>query len=319
MSSTEPDPVGTRLTAAYAAHRGALLGVAYRMLGQFGDAEDVVQQAFVRYRDALAAGTVPDSERAYLTTITTRLAIDHLRSARVRREVYPGPWLPEPAVDGLTDLSEDAALADSLSTAFLVMLERLSPEQRAVLLLHDVFGLTFAEIAPILGSTPAACRQLGSRARRAVRTGRPRYDADRGAADRLAGRFFAAAREGDLAAVTSMLTEDAEFVGDGGGSGRGLARPVHGQEAVAKVLQALLRQVMRYGGRLAPTRVGSEPGVLLLAPDDSLVGVWVLSLAGEKVHSIHGIVNPDKLRHLGLPVLTGRVPPPWSQDAGPGR
>jgi RNA polymerase sigma factor (sigma-70 family) len=297
------------LEEAYGDHRQALLGIAYRMVGSFSDAEDLVQDAFVRLRSALDSGVRPDSDRAYLVTITTRLAIDHLRSARVRREAYVGPWLPEPAVRGRTDLADDAALADSLSTAFLVLLERLGPEQRAVLLLRDVFDFPFAEIAAMIGKSEEATRQIASRARRLVRDGRPRFPVDTQAADELAGRFFGAARAGDLPALVSLLTDDAEFVGDGGDSRRGVTRTVQGAEAVALVVRGIFRQISEAGGTAEPAMVGGQPALLILDPDGRLYGVWSLDIEGGEVLSVHGMVNPDKLGHLGIPLsaLTSRT------------
>jgi RNA polymerase sigma factor (sigma-70 family) len=299
-----------RLATAYATHRQVLLSVAYRMLGSFGDAEDVVQEAFLRYRGALAEGAAPDSERAYLLTITTRLAIDELRSARHRREAYVGPWLPEPAVEGLTDLADDAVLADSLSTAFLVLLERLGPEQRAVLLLRDVFALSFREVAGILGKSEEACRQIAVRARRHVHQDRPRFTSDPGTAKRLGDRFFAAAREGDLQALVALLAEEAEFVGDGGDSRRGVTRVLVGAEPVALVVRGIFRQIRERHGTVEPVWVGRQPGVLLLDADGDLLGVWSLALAGDRVRAVHGVVNPDKLGHLGLPLTSLLGPRP---------
>ncbi len=276
------------------------MGIAYRMVSSFSDAEDLVQDAFVRLRGALEAGRRPDSDRAYLVTITTRLAIDHLRSARVRREAYVGPWLPEPAVTGRTDLADDVALADSLSTAFLVLLERLGPEQRAVLLLRDVFVFPFAEIAEIIGKSVDATRQIATRARRLVHDGRPRFPVDKQSADELAGRFFRAAREGDLPSLVSLLTDDAEFVGDGGDSRRGLTRTVQGSEAVALVVRGIFRQLVEVGGSAEPATVGGQPALLMLDPDGDLYGVWSLVISAGQVLTVHGMVNPAKLTHLGI-------------------
>jgi RNA polymerase sigma factor (sigma-70 family) len=288
------------LAQAYRDHRSVLLSIAYRMLGSFGDAEDVVQEAFIRYGAALDGGLRPDSERAYLTTVTTRLAIDHLRSARVRREQYVGPWLPEPAVAGMTDLSDDAALADSLSTAFLVLLERATPEQRAALLLRDVFDLPYDQIAAVLGRSEVACRQLATRARRWVRRPEGRFETDRSRARELAEGFFAAAREGDLPRLVALLVEDAEFVGDGGDSGRGVTRIVRGRETVGALVGSLVGRLLDLGVRMEPAEVGAQPAVLLRDEDDLLVGVWTLVVESGRVAAVHGIVNPDKLAHLGL-------------------
>ncbi|MBC3194639.1 RNA polymerase sigma factor SigJ [Pseudonocardia sp. C8] len=294
-----------RLERAYQQHRTALLALSYRMLGSFVDAEDVVQEAFIRLERALARGEQVDSERAYLTTVTTRLAIDHLRSARVRREQYVGPWLPEPAVEGLTDLADAAAWSDSLSTAFLLLLDQLTPEQRAVLLMRDVFAYEFDEIAATIGKSPAACRQLAVRARRAVRVGRPRRASDLAERRRLADAFFRAAQHGDLEVLTTLLAEDARFVGDGGRSGRGVSRPVHGRGPVSMLVGNLMSRMAGAGIRVELTGVGAEPAALLIDPEGHLIGVWSLVLAEDaSVQAVHGMVNPDKLGHLGLPLTT---------------
>lgn len=300
--------IDERLVDAYSAHRRTLLALAYRMLGSFTDAEDVVQDTFLRFRRALQAGERPESDKAYLMTIASRLAIDQLRSARVRRETYVGPWLPEPAVEGLTELADDVALADSLSTAFLVLLERLGPEQRAVLLLHDVFALTFPEIAAIIGKSEEACRQIGLRARRHISHGRPRFEAKASDAEVLAERFWAAARAGDLEGLVELLAEKAEFVGDGGASKRGLTRIVAGSGAVAHVVLGIFRLIGDLGGTVAPTHVGSQPAVLVLDGAGRLAAVWSLVVQEGRVAAVHGMVNPDKLGHLRVPLteLAGR-------------
>lgn len=301
------EPTTERLEQAYVAHRPALLAIAYRMLGTFVDAEDVVQEAFIRFRRTLESGERLDSERAYLTTVTTRLAIDHLRSARVRREAYVGPWLPEPAVEGMTDLADEAAVSDSLSTAFLVLLERLTPQQRAVMLLRDVFGYEFDEIADMLDKTPGACRQLAVRARRHIHAHRPVRPAGREERARLAGAFFGAARAGDMDTLVDMLTHDAEFTGDGGDSRRGVSRPVRGRQRVAKVMKGLAVVIESAGITLHPVTVGSQPGVLLIDSDEHLIGVWSLVLSARgAVQAVHGMVNPDKLGHLGVPINAAR-------------
>ena len=296
---------GDRLERAYVAHRPALLSLSYRMLGSFVEAEDVVQEAFIRFKDTLIRGEQLTSERAYLTTVTTRLAIDQLRSARTRRERYVGPWLPEPAVEGLSDLADAAVLSDSLSTAFLVLLEQLTPEQRAVFLMRDVFGYEFDEIAKTIEKSPAACRQLAVRARRAVRDGRRRQGAGPSERRRLAEAFFNAARQGDMDGLKKLLADDARFVGDGGASGRGVSRPVYGRDQVAMLVSGLVSRMAVAGITLELTRVGAEPAVLLLDPQDHLIGVWSLVFSEDaSVQAVHGMVNPDKLGHLAVPLTT---------------
>ena len=217
--------------------RPTAFAIGYRMLGSVAEAEDVVQEALLRLHEALQRGERIESPRAYLATVATRLAIDQLRSARVRRETYVGEWLPEPLVtDSDADPARQAELADSLSMAFLVLLESLSPEQRAALLLHDVFDYGYAEIAEIVGKSEDNARQLAARARRRVEEGRPRFEASREQREELARRFFAAAQEGDVAALEALLANDVVLHGDGGGKVPALARALYGSRRVARTL-----------------------------------------------------------------------------------
>jgi RNA polymerase sigma-70 factor (TIGR02957 family) len=281
--------------------RPAAFAIAYRMLGSVAEAEDVVQETLLRVHGALEEGQRISSPRAYAATVATRLAIDQLRSARARRESYVGEWLPEPLVgDSADDPARHAEMADSLSLAFLVLLETLSPEQRAVLLLRDVFDYGFDEIAEIVSKSEANCRQLASRARRHVEERRTRFDASREQRDELARRFFAAAEQGDLAALEELLAEDVVLQGDGGGKVPALARSLHGRGRVARTLLAWARQGARIPG--AKTRqivVNGQPGALLLDRDDRVIGVWAIDIADGLVQGISSIVNPDKLRHIG--------------------
>jgi RNA polymerase sigma-70 factor (TIGR02957 family) len=281
--------------------RPAAFGIAYRMLGSVAEAEDVVQEALLRLHRALESGERIESPRAYVATVATRLAIDVLRSARVRRETYVGEWLPEPLVsDSETDPARHAEMADSLSLAFLVLLESLSPEQRAVFLLHDVFDYGYGEIAEIVGKSEAAARQLAARARRHVDEGRPRFEASRAQRDELARRFFEAAREGDLAALEALLADDVVLHGDGGGKVPALARALHGSRRVARTLRAWFRQGAQMpGAAMRQVEVNGQPGALLLAGDGNLIGVMALDVADGQVQGIRSIVNPDKLRHVG--------------------
>ncbi|WP_427896496.1 RNA polymerase sigma factor SigJ [Kribbella sp. GL6] len=278
--------------------RPLLLSIAYRMLGTFGDAEDVVQEAYLR----LHREPEVTSPKSFLTTVTTRLAIDQLRSARRQREQYFGPWLPEPAVDEYVDLADRAALSDSLSTAFLVVLERLSPDQRAVFLLGDVFGYSYDELAGILGKTPANCRQLAVRARRRIADDRPRFDPSPRERDELLRRFVAAAEDGDLEALVAVLTPDATFIGDGG-----FPRPVQGALNIARLVIGSFRKFTgvdsaRLKG-LGPltvevVHVGGQPALRMLDRTDRTVAIWSFTIADSQVSTIHGVVNPDKLTHL---------------------
>ena len=260
--------------------RPSAFAIAYRMLGSVAEAEDVVQEALLRLHTALGRGEPIQSPRAYLATVTTRLAIDGLRSARVRRERYVGDWLPEPMLtECWQDPADHAELADSLSLAMLVLLERLSPEQRAVLLLHDVFDYGYGEIAEILMRTEDGVRQLAARARRHVRQERPRFSASREQRDRLAERFFAAIEQGDVQGLEALLAHDVVLQGDGGGKVPALARAVHGRSRVGRTLLAWARAGRRIrGARIEPTEVNGQPGALLLNGDGKLIAVWGLDV-----------------------------------------
>jgi RNA polymerase sigma-70 factor (ECF subfamily) len=271
------------------------------MLGSVSEAEDVVQESLLRLQQTLEGGEVLQSPRAFLVTITTRLAIDELRSARVRREQYPGEWLPEPIItDGSDDPAQQAEMADSLSLAMLVLLESLSPEQRAVLLLHDVFDDGYEEIAAIIGKSQDNVRQLASRARHHVEQRRPRFQATREQQRELARRFFAAARDGDLAHLEALLAHDVTLTGDGGGNVPALSRALHGRNRVARTLRTWIRAGTRIpGAQLKPTEVNGGPGALLLDGQNRLIGVWAVEINQSQIQAINSIVNPDKLAHIG--------------------
>jgi RNA polymerase sigma-70 factor (TIGR02957 family) len=281
--------------------RPASFAIAYRMLGSVSEAEDVVQEALLRVHQALEAGERIGSPRAFAATVTTRLAIDELRSARARRERYVGEWLPEPILtDGLDDPARHAEMADSLSLAMLVLLESLSPEQRAALLLHDVFDYGYPEIAEIVGKSEDNVRQLATRARNHVEQRRPRFETTRGQRDELARRFFAAATQGDLAGLEALLAHDVVLTGDGGGKVPALARSLRGRNRVARTLRNWVRIAIRIPGvSLRPVDVNGDPGALLLDDEQRLIGVWALEIAHGEILSIRSIVNPDKLAHLG--------------------
>jgi RNA polymerase sigma-70 factor (ECF subfamily) len=281
--------------------RPAAFAIAYRMLGSVAEAEDVVQEALLRVLQVLDAGEQIASPRAFVATVTTRLAIDELRSARARREHYVGEWLPEPIItDGRDDPARHAETADSLSMATLVLLENLSPEQRAVLLLHDVFDYGYPEITTIVGKSEDNVRQLASRARRHVKQRRPRFQATREQRDELARRFFAAAEHGDLAGLEALLARDVVLTADGGGKVPALARSLRGRDRVAPAVIAWVRRVTRVPGfSLRPVEINGGPGALLLDGQERLLGVSALDIAGDQITGISGIVNPDKLTHLG--------------------
>ena len=278
--------------------RPSAFAVAYRMLGSVSEAEDVVQEGFLRLHRARAGGERIESPRAYLSTVVSRLSLDHLRSARARRETYVGEWLPEPLVGD--DPARRAEIADSLSLAFLVLLESLSPEQRAAFLLREVFDEPYDRIAEIVGTSEANARQLTARARRHVEERRPRYEASRDQREALATRFFAAAEDGDLQGLEELLAHDVVFRGDGGGKAPAAARAVHGRAKVARLLIAGMRTLASVGG--VTTRreeVNGQPGVLFLDRDERLIGVTILDIADGQIQGVSAIVNPDKLRHLG--------------------
>ncbi|HEX2028299.1 MAG TPA: RNA polymerase sigma-70 factor [Nitriliruptorales bacterium] len=281
--------------------RPVSFAIAYRMLGCVSEAEDVVQEALLRVHRALDAGERIASPRAFVATVTTRLAINELRSARVRRERYVGEWLPEPIItDGQDGPARHAETADSLSLAMLVLLESLSPEQRAVLLLRDVFDYGYREIAAVVGKSENNVRQLATRARRHVKQRRPRFQPTRKQRDELARRFFAAAEHGDLAGLEALLAHDVELTADGGGKVPALARSLRGRSRVARTLINGLRQVTRFPGvSFRPVEVNGGPGALFLDGQERLIGVVALDIAGGQITSINSIVNPDKLTHLG--------------------
>src|SRR3954463_6658846 len=281
--------------------RPVAFAIAYRMLGSVSEAEDVVQEALLRVHQALDRGEQIESPPAFVATVTTRLSLNQLRSARARRERYVGEWLPEPIItNGDDDPAQHAQMADSLSLAMLVLLETLSPEQRAVLLLHDVFDYGFAEIARILGKSEVNVRQLATRARRHVEQRRPRFQSTREQRDELAQRFFRAAEQGDLAGLEALLAHDVQLSGDGGGKAPALARALRGRSRVAR---AVLNWV-RLSGRVAgvswrPAEVNGGAGALYLDAQQRVIGVLALDVAGSQITSISAIVNPDKLTHLG--------------------
>jgi RNA polymerase sigma-70 factor (TIGR02957 family) len=281
--------------------RPRAFAIAYRMLGSVAEAEDVVQEALIRVNNSLDQGERIESPRAYVATITTRLAIDELRSARVRRETYVGEWLPEPVVvDTREDPERQAEMADSLSLAFLVLLESLSPEQRAALLLHDVFDYDYTEIADIIGKSEANARQLATRARRHVDEGKPRFEASKEKRDELAGRFFAAAKEGNLDELEALLSEDVVLKGDGGGKAPALARSLHGRDRVARTLRNWAKTGWVLPGlRLQPAEINGQSGALYLDADGAVLGAMVLDIAEGQIQGVNSVVNPDKLRHLG--------------------
>jgi RNA polymerase sigma-70 factor (ECF subfamily) len=280
--------------------RPPAFAIAYRMLGSVSEAEDVVQEGFLRLHRVRAGGERIESPRAYLSTVVARLSLDHLRSARVRRETYVGEWLPEPLVATADDPAGKAEMADSLSLAFLVLLESLSPEQRAAFLLHEVFEEPYHRIAEIIATSEQNARQLVSRARRNVEERRPRFEASRQQREQLATRFFAAAEAGNLEGLEELLAHDVVLRGDGGGKAPTIARSIHGRARVARTLIAGLRTATGAAGfTLRREEVNGQPGALFFDPEGRVAGVIILDVADGQIQGVSSISNPDKLRHLG--------------------
>lgn len=289
--------IGAQRTEEFQELRPLLFSIAYRILGSVDEAEDTVQDAWLRYR---AVEEQPRSPKSYLSAVVTRLAIDTLRSARVRRESYVGDWLPEPLLDDpYQEPSRAAELADSLSTAALLLLERLGPVERAVFVLREVFGFGYGEVAEAVGRSEAACRQLASRARRHMEAGRPRFEADRAKRQELAERFFDALHAGDVERLQSLLSADAQLVGDGGGKAPQWARVISGASNVARLLVGMLPEVLAAGIRLELSEINRQPGAIFRDRDGQVFAAWTLDVLDGQVQAIRSVVNPDKLDHLG--------------------
>lgn len=284
------------VTGSYERLRPQMLAIAYRMLGSFSEAEDVVQDAFVRAQLAENSPAVESTE-AYLTTITARLAINYLKSARISRTAYPGTWLPEPVLtEPSPGPSEHAELADTLSLALLAVLERLTPTERAVFLLHDIFGYGYAEIAGMLAKSEVNCRQIAVRARRHVRAHRPRFEVVPGRHEELTDRFVAACRQGQLDELLEALTADVAAYCDGGGKVRAALRPIHGREKVARFLIGAVQR-----GGIADVRAvwaNGQPATLLLNSEGRVFGLVSLDIAEGLIQTIRVILNPEKLKHV---------------------
>jgi RNA polymerase sigma-70 factor, ECF subfamily len=295
---------GTTRTEEFEKLRPLLFAVAYRILGSVAEAEDAVQETWLRFE---ATPTRPTSTKAFLSAVVTRISIDVLRSARVRREEYLGPWFPEPLLaDPYSDPERSAELADSVSMAALLLLERLTALERAVFVLRDVFGFGFPEVAAAVGRSEAACRQLAARARRHMDAGRPRFAADRKEREELAGRFFDAFREGDVDGLQELLAADVQMVGDGGGKAPQWPHGVVGAEKVARVLAASLPPLARIGVVVEPRLVNGQQGAIFRDRDGRLITAWTLDILDGQIHMLRAVLNPDKLGHLGP------VADPWT-------
>jgi RNA polymerase sigma-70 factor, ECF subfamily len=277
--------------------RPLLFSIAYRILGSVTEAEDAVQDTWLRFQEY---PTEPTSTKAFLSAVVTRLAIDDLRSARARREQYVGEWLPEPLlVDPYEDPARAAELADSVSTAALLLLERLTPLERAVFVLREVFGFDYPSIASIVDRSEAACRQLAGRARRHMDDGRTRFEADRRERDELAARFFEALIAGNMEGLRDMLAADVQLVGDAGGKAPAWPNRIYGPENVARLLTSTVALVSSVGVTIERHDVNGQPGAILRDRDGRVFNVVALDVLDGRVQEIRGVINPDKLRHLG--------------------
>lgn len=283
----------TALTETFERERPRLLSLAYRMLGSAAEAEDVVQEAWMRWQ---GTGAEVRSERAWLTAVVTRLCLDQLRAAEIRRTAYPGTWLPEPvATDGPPD-------RERISLAFLAVLERLSPAERAVYLLHDVFDYTYAEIAPWLEKSELACRQLGHRAQQQVDAQRPRFAASQEKHQRLVQAFLSAVERGEIEPLRAILAADVTLVGDGGGKAPAIRKPLHGLDAVATFFARMVRAVPAgMAPSLSIREVNGSPAVLV-RDAGRVVVVMTLESDGERIHAIRNVLNPDKLGRIESPL-----------------
>ena len=313
-----PGSAAEAAETAAAGYRPLLFSIAYGMTGSVGDAEDIVQDAFLGLTRARQAGTAIADQKAYLTTAVTRLGINHLSSARVRRETYVGDWLPEPVVVPAGALggpgpAEHAELADSLSMAFLVLLEALSPVERAVFMLREVFAYGYPDVARITGKTEVNCRQIFARARqRLTAGGQARASvpapARRAEGEELARRFFEAAAGGDMDALLGMLAPDVVLHGDGGGKAGAVGKPLGGRQRVMRLLVGLLRRARILGVSLRLAWVNSQPGAVLYDAEGRVVSVVELDVSDGVVQTIRAVVNPDKLGHLGPVSDVARLP-----------
>ncbi|SEE35210.1 RNA polymerase sigma-70 factor, ECF subfamily [Streptomyces sp. 2231.1] len=277
--------------------RPLLFSIAYRILGSVGEAEDAVQETWLRFD---GSATQVASAKAFLSSTVTRISIDVLRSARVRREAYVGPWFPEPLLnDPYQDPARSAELADSVSMAAVLLLERLSPLERAVFVLREVFDFGFDEVAAAVGRSEAACRQLLVRARRHMQAGRPRFEADGRERQELATRFFDALKGGDVGGLRDLLAADVQLVGDGGGKAPQLARAVSGTENVARLLLSVFPLLARIGVTFEPQEINGQPGAIFRDRDGKVLHILALDVFDGQIQTIRSVINPDKLGHLG--------------------
>jgi RNA polymerase sigma-70 factor (ECF subfamily) len=287
----EPDKIAT-----FEQHRPLLFSIAYRMLGSAMEAEDMVQETYLRYQ------AVPEESiltpRPFLTTIITRLCLDQLKSARSQREQYIGPWLPEPIRTDVPGPAASMGDVESISMAFLILLESLSPAERAVFLLREVFDHNYAEIAQVIGKSEEACRQLFSRARKHIVAHRPRFKSTPEQHRRILTRFIEAVSEGDLDGLTQMLADDVVFTSDGGGRSVAVRRPVAGRETVARLFLALAKRNVEARLTLEIIEANGKTALLLRSPDGQPFGLLAMETAQGKIQCFSFVVNPDKLKHV---------------------
>jgi RNA polymerase sigma-70 factor (ECF subfamily) len=274
-----------------------LFSIAYRILGSVTEAEDAVQETWLRYDQSESA---PQSPKAFLSAVVTRLSIDVLRSSRAKREKYVGEWFPEPLVeDPYDDPARAAELADSLSMASLLLLERLSPLERAAFVLRDVFAFDYGDVAAAVGRNQTACRQLVARARQHMATGRSRYVADRRQRDRLARVFFAALKDGDVDRLRDLLAADVRLLGDAGGKAPVWSRPIAGADKVARMLDAMYSSLDELGATVDLQDLNGQPGAIFRDRDAKIINTWTIDVLDGQINAIRTVLNPDKLRHLG--------------------
>ncbi len=294
--------------------RGLMFSIAYRMTGSVAEGEDLVQEAFFRLERARQSGVVVESPKAYAAAATTRLAIDHMRSARVRRETYVGTWLPEPIVTDLHQSPESpeqmAELSDSLSMAFLVVLESLSPVERAVFLLREVFDYSYEDIAQIVEKSEANCRQIFGRARKHLDAHHARFEASAEQNEALVQSFLAAARGGDLDQLVDLLAADAVMCGDGGGKASAVRQALHGRDVIVGFIISLFKRAVPLGATAEPVGVNGGPGIMLRDAQHKVVSVLSFEVADGVIQTLRGVVNPDKLQHLGPVSDLARIPSP---------
>jgi len=288
--------------AAFETHRRALMGLAYRMLGSRAEAEDIVQDAYLRWH--AADRTAIEEPRRYLGTVVTRLCLDRMKSARARRELYVGQWLPEPVVDEAFEDDSAGDLAHDISVAMMLLLERLSPLERASFLLHDVFGLDFAEVGRAIGRGEAACRQLATRARQHIESGRPRFSASRDEGHRLAAAFYKATASGDTQTLMQILTADAVLYSDGGGKRAAALKPIYGAEKILRFLAGIARKSPSLSAMQTRPAIVNGLAGFVMREDDGSIDTMALEHRHGRIAAIYLIRNPEKLHHVRFEIQT---------------